>query len=182
MSEIFGLANDSNKNMHKELIKMKTLQYIKKTVLAALCSTITTVAMGGSTDIWDDDFYGQPLETVESVITALNSGAIVNAAVDLSKCTRQDGEATTKIRGGLMVSPYQIKEDGTLSFSDSHFTVTTMFSGNPDPIMQFLRYSVSQKGAITVTSFIYTIPDYTLTKQVAFDCSINNGVNFNATY
>jgi hypothetical protein len=161
---------------------MKTLRNIKQTLLAALCSTAATVAMAGSTDIWNDDLYGQPLETVESVITALNSGAIVNAAVDLSKCNRQDGEATSKIKGGLMVSPYQIKEDGTLAFSDSHFTVTTMFSGNPDPIMQFLRYSVSPKGAITVTSFIYSIPDYTLTNQVAFDCSINNGVNFNAAY
>jgi hypothetical protein len=164
------------------MFNMKIKQNIKTTTFAVVCSTAATAVMAGSADLSDDAIsYGESLETVESVITALNGGAVVNAAVDLSKCTRQDGEAPSKIRGGLRVSPYRIKEDGTLSFADSHFTVLTN-SGGADPIMQFLRYSVSPEGDITVSSFIYSIPDYTLTRQVAFDCSINQGVNFNAAY
>jgi hypothetical protein len=162
---------------------MKALRYNKKVVLAVLYSTATTVAMADSTDPWNDvQAYGQPLETLESVTSALNGGAIVNAAVDLSKCTRQDGQATLKLKGGLKVSPYQIKEDGTLLFVSSVYTATKMFSGKPDPMVQFMRYSVNPKGAITINSYIYTIPDYTLSSQIDFDCSINNGVSFNAAY
>jgi hypothetical protein len=185
---------------------MKTSIYNKKILLSVLYLTTTTGAMAGSLDPWNDDqipgqplktiesvisdsgplnadqTYGQPLETIESVISALNGGAIVNAAIDLSKCNRQDGEATLNLKGGLIVSPYQIKEDGTLLFVGSVYTVTKMFSGEPDPMVQFLRYSVNPKGAITVNSYIYTIPDYTLNSQIDFDCSINNGVSFNAAY
>jgi hypothetical protein len=163
---------------------MKTLQNFKKILLSVLCSTATTVVIAGSTEDQsnDDQIYGQSLETVESVITALNSGASVKAAVDLSMCTRQDDEATLNIRGGLVVSPYQIKEDGTLLFVSTVYTATTMYSGNPEPIADFVRYSVSPEGAITVTSYIYSIPDYTLINDITFDCSINNGVSFNAAY
>jgi hypothetical protein len=162
---------------------MKILRNIKRTLLAALCSTATTVVMADSEDLLNDDqTYGQPLKTTDSVITALNSGAIVNAVVDLSKCARQDGEDALKLRGGLLVSPYQIKEDGTLLFVGSVYTATTFFSGNLEPIADFTKYSVSPKGAITVSAYIYSIPDYTLISEIIFDCSINNGVSFNAAY
>jgi hypothetical protein len=161
---------------------MKTMQNIKKTLLAVLCSASTTAAMADSGGVWDDVLpYGHPLETVESVINALNGGAIVNATVDLSKCVRQGGEAPSKIRGGLKVSSYRIKEDGTLWFEDSFSTVLTS-SGREDPIRVILRYLVSPGGVIAVTSFVYSIPDYTLTRKEAFNCSINKGVNFNASY
>jgi hypothetical protein len=161
---------------------MKTIQKIKKTLLAVLCCTATTAVMADSEDILNDILpYSQSLETVESVINALNNGAMVSAAVDLTKCSNQDGGAPSTIRGGLKVSSYRIEEDGTLWFEDSFFTASTS-SGRADPIMLILRYLVNPEGAITVNSFIYSIPDYTLTRTSSFDCLINNGVNFNITY
>jgi hypothetical protein len=155
---------------------------IKKIVLGVLCYIATTTVIAGPTfPLNNDQIYGQPLETRESVIAALNGGAIVKAAGDLSKCTRQDGEAPLKLRGGLMVSSYQIKDDGTLLFVDSVYTATADFSGSLEPIADFVKYSVNSEGAITLTSYIYSIPDYTLIRQFAFDCSINNGVSFNAS-
>jgi hypothetical protein len=162
---------------------MENLRNIKKILLAVLCYTATTTAMAGSAfTLNDDQIYGQPLETRESVITALNGGAIVKATVDLSKCTRQDGEDTLNIRGGLTISSYKIEEDGTLLFVDSVYTATEYFSGSLEPIADFVKYSVSPDGTITFTSSIYSIPDYNLIQQFAFDCSINNGVSFTATY
>lgn len=161
------------------MLRMKIKQNTNKALLAILCFTAATTLMANPSPTRDaTPPYGHALKTVESVINALNNGAIVSAAVDLSKCTRQDGGTPSQTKGGLRVSPYRIKGDGTLSFADSHFTVSTS-SGSPNPIMQFLRYSVNPEGAITVTSFIFSIPDYNLTRQVSFDCSINQGVNFN---
>jgi hypothetical protein len=161
---------------------MKTIQNIKKTLSIVLCSTATTAVMASTADIWNDVLpYGESLSTVESVIHALNNGATVNAVVDLSKCAPQDGEAPSKIRGGLSISSYRIEEDGSLWFEDTLFTALTS-PGRADPVRLLLRYLVSPGGAITVTSFVYSIPDYTLATKEEYDCSINKGVNFNTTY
>ena len=125
--------------------------------------------------------FGIPLITVDSVKHALNTGATVSAAVDLSRCTRSDGGKSSQTRGGLVVTPYRIQGNGILSFSDTHFTVSTR-SGAPEPIKQFLRYTVKPEGDITVSSYIFSVPDYRLTSQVSFQCSINQGVSFHAGY
>jgi hypothetical protein len=162
---------------------MNKLRNIKNILLVMLFYTSATTAMAGSAHVLNDDkIYGQPLETSESVITALNGGAIVKASIDLSKCTPQDGGTTLNIKGGLVISSYKIEEDGTLLFVDSVNAATEYFSGSLEPIADFVKYSVSPDGAITFTSNIYSIPDYNLIQQFAFDCSINNGVNFIATY
>ncbi|AJQ97623.1 VirK family protein [Gynuella sunshinyii] len=160
---------------------MKTSKTLQMACVAALCS-MAIAATAETTQTLDDILpYGRSLKTVESLVNALENGAIVNASVDLSACTRQDGGTASQTRGGLTVSPYRLQADGTLSFSDSHFTVSTR-SGTPMPIMQFLRYSVKPEGAITVTSFIFSVPDYRLTSEVGFDCAINDGVSFHAAY
>jgi hypothetical protein len=166
----------------RDISNMKTIRNIKKTLLAVVCSAATTAVMGDSDDILGSILpYGKSLKTTESVVNALNNGAIVNATVDLSKCVSQDAAATSKIKGGLRISSYRIEEDDSLWFEDSLFTVSTS-SGRADPIMLLLRYLVNPEGAITVTSFIFSIPDYTLTSQLAFDCTMNQGVSFNAAF
>jgi hypothetical protein len=166
----------------RDMLIMKILQNIKITLLAVLCFSATTSVTADSPDIWNDIIpYGQSLETVESVIHALDNGAIVNAAVDLSKCDPQDDGVPSTIRGGFRISHYRINEDGVLWFEDSFFTVLTS-SERADPIRLLLRYFASPEGDVTVTSFIYSIPDYTLTMKEDFSCSINEGVNFNVTY
>ena len=116
----------------------------------------------------------RPLNDVAAVKLALAAGQRVSAAVDLSLCQPANGAAPSQTQGGLVVSPYRIQGDGTLSFSDSHFTV----SNAGKPITQFLRYSVRVDGGITVTSFIYSMPDLAPLSQVAFECRLSNGVSF----
>ena len=164
---------------------MNMITTVKTTILATLCTGAIT-AMAAPASEWNDNWndvlpYSRSLETVDAVVNALDGGATVNAAVDLSQCTRQDGGTPSETKGGLTVLPYRIQADGTLSFADSHFTVSTR-SGTATPIMQFLRYTVAPEGAITVSSFIFSVPDYTLTSEVAFECTINGGVSFHAAY
>ena len=150
---------------------MKISQLIQIGLL--LLSSVSVSAMADTVK-WTPQ-YTLPLETVSSVKDALNDGATVNATVDLSQCTRQGGGDPSTTTGGLRVSPFRIQGNGTLSFSDSHFTVSTR---TQQPLMQFLRYQVVPEGGITVSSFIFSVPDYQLLSQVAFDCAINKGVSF----
>jgi hypothetical protein len=103
---------------------MNTMHNIKKTLLAVLCACATSGVVADHVNMWNDFLtYGQSLETVESVITALDSGATVSAAVDLSKCTPQDDWAASTIRGGLRISSYRIKDDDALWFEDTFLSV-----------------------------------------------------------
>jgi hypothetical protein len=161
---------------------MKTKLIIKKTLLALLCSSVTTGVVADNADIWKDFIpNGQSLESVESVINALDNGAPVNATVDMSKCTPEDDGAPSTIRGGLKLSTYRINEDGTLWFEDSFISVSSG-TGREDPVMVLLRYLANPEGSVTVTSFVFSIPDYTLTMKESFDCSINIAIDFNTTY
>jgi hypothetical protein len=161
---------------------MKTVQDIKKTLLAVLCSSATTGVMADHANMWNDFLpYGQSLETVESVITALDSGATVSAAVDLSKCTPQDDGLASTIRGGMRISSYRITDNDALWFEDTFLSVLSS-PGRADPVRVVLRYLASPGGAVKVTSFVYSVPDYTLISENNYDCSIDMGVSFNIIY
>lgn len=116
----------------------------------------------------------RPLTDVAAVKLALAAGQRVSASVDLSLCQPGNGGAPSQTQGGLVVSPYRIQGDGTLSFSDSHFTV----SNAGRPITQFLRYTVRPDSSITVTSYIFSMPDLAPLSEVAFECRLGNGVSF----
>jgi len=116
----------------------------------------------------------RPLHDVAAVKLALGAGQRVSATVDLSLCQPANGGTPSQTQGGLVVSPYRIQGDGTLSFSDSHFTV----SNAGKPITQFLRYTVRPDSSITVTSYIFSMPDLAPLSEVAFECRLGNGVSF----
>jgi len=118
----------------------------------------------------------RPLHDLAAVKLALGAGLRVSAAVDLSLCQPANGGAPSQTQGGLLVSPYRIQADGSLSFSESHFTV----SNTGKPITQFLRYVVQPDSAITVTSYIFSMPDLAPLSEVAFNCRLGNGVSFMA--
>lgn len=160
---------------------MNIKKYFTVIAVSAACLTSGMVMANPMFNMGNALPYGRSLVDVEQVKEALNGGAVVNAAIDLSQCTRSDGGAPSQTKGGLRVSPYRIKSDGSLSFSDTHFTVSTR-TGVPVPITQFLRYSVTPEGAITLTSYIYSMPNYNLMSEVSFDCAINEGVSFNAAF
>jgi hypothetical protein len=124
------------------------------------------------------DLFGasRPLHDVAAVKLALGAGLRVSAAVNLALCQPANGGAPSQTQGGLLVSPYRIQADGTLSFSDSHFTV----SNAGKPITQFLRYVVRPDNAITVTSYIFSMPDLAPLNEAAFNCQLGNGVSFTA--
>lgn len=124
--------------------------------------------------------YGKQLTTTQALTKALNNGANVNATVDLSVCTPENGADASSTKGGLNVSPFRIL-NGEVSFADTHSTVSTR-SGVPEPISQTLRYEVQANGNIKVTSFLFSLPNYQLINQVSFDCVINDGLKFYAVY
>jgi hypothetical protein len=158
---------------------MKFSQFVKIGIIVLSSAPFFTFANQMDKISWAQPAYSLPLETVSSVVNALNHGATVNATVDLSLCTPQDGGHASTTKGGLKVTPFRVQGDGTLSFSDPHFTVST---STQQPLMQYLRYKVVPAGGITVTSFIFSVPDYNLINQVSYDCAINNGVSFYIPY
>lgn len=117
-----------------------------------------------------------PLQDYNGIQFALNNGRTVSMSLDLSQCTPVGTAPATQTKGGLSnIGAYRITSDGTLSFSDEHFTVTTT---NAQPIQQFLRYQVRTDNTVAFTSYIFSIPAYTLISQVGYTCTINRGIRF----
>jgi hypothetical protein len=96
--------------------------------------------------------------------------------VDLSRCEPTgDTKTHSSTSGGLKIGSYRIMPDGTLSFSDSHESV----SADGNPLWQFIRYQVKTDQTILFTSDLFSLPSYTrMTPQVAYGCAINRGVQF----
>lgn len=118
------------------------------------------------------------LDNPADIQQALASGSDVAVAIDLSQCTANSANATpTRTRGGLRIEAYRIVEDGTLSFSDGHFTVAR----DGQPIQQLLRYQVRPDGTIDFTMFVFDLPSYQQRSEpVAYRCAINQGLRFHA--
>ncbi|MFE8645790.1 VirK family protein [Sphingomonas sp. NCPPB 2930] len=118
-----------------------------------------------------------PLDNLADIEQALAKGHAVSVSIDLSQCTGKDGAPPTKTRGGLRIDAYRIVEDGTLSFSDAHFTVAR----DGQPIQQMLRYQVHPDGGIDFTMFVFSLPGFEARPPVlAYRCGINQGLQFNA--
>ncbi len=116
------------------------------------------------------------LAALADIENALNNGATVSVAVDLSRCA-PGGDTKTRgaTSGGLKIGPYRIMPDGTLSFSDSHESV----SPDGQPLWQFIRYQVKADQTILFTSDLFSLPSYTrLAPQVAYGCAIDQSVKF----
>jgi VirK protein len=116
------------------------------------------------------------LAALADVENALNNGATVTVAVDLSRCA-PGGDTKTRgaTSGGLKIGPYRILPDGTLSFSNSHESV----GADGQPLWQFIRYQVKVDQTVLFTSDLFTLPSYTrLAPQVAYGCAINQSIKF----
>ncbi|MEI8634570.1 VirK family protein [Vibrio sp. PP-XX7] len=92
---------------------MKICQLFKVSLFTVLTST-SIVASAHNLSEWDQTqaapyYTNNALQTANAVVHALNSGATVNATVDLSLCTRQDGGTPSTTKGGLRVSPFRIQ-------------------------------------------------------------------------
>lgn len=118
------------------------------------------------------------LDNPADIQQALTAGDAVSVAIDLSLCTPNSANATpSRTRGGLRIEAYRIVEDGTLSFSDAHFTVAR----DGLPIQQLLRYQVRPDGTIDFTMFVFDLPGYQQRAEpLAYRCAINQGLRFHA--
>ncbi|MCS4510596.1 VirK family protein [Xylophilus ampelinus] len=115
------------------------------------------------------------LDQLADIERALAAGGDVAVSIDLSQCTGKDGARPTQTRGGLRIGAYRIVEDGTLSFSDAHFTVAR----DGQPIQQLLRYQVRPDRSIDFTMFVFDLPSYQARSAVlAYRCGINQGIQF----
>ncbi|MDV0437629.1 VirK family protein [Xanthomonas sacchari] len=120
------------------------------------------------------------LNSLTEIQRALDSGASVAVALDLSQCTPISGGATpSQTRGGLRIGAYRVTADGTLSFADEHVTV----GRDGKPIQQFLRYQVHPDNSIDFTMFVFALPSYQQTgSTLGYRCAINQGLRFNVGY
>ncbi|SFD39426.1 VirK family protein [Paracidovorax konjaci] len=115
------------------------------------------------------------LSTLAAIQHALEEGDSVSVAIDLSQCVPQGNAGPSQTRGGRRIESYRIVPDGTLSFSDSHFTV----AGDGQPIVQFMRYQIRPDQTVDFTTTMFNLPGYDLrTAAVAYRCAIGQGTRF----
>ena len=122
---------------------------------------------------------GMKLSDLDDVKQALATGAIVRAAIDLTKCTLASGGPTRNQSGGLTIDSYLVERDGTLRFS----TFRTTLSSRADvAVTQNNKYKVKTNGDVTFTSSVFSMPDYNLTSKVDVSCKLNDSFNFYLAY
>ena len=123
--------------------------------------------------------YGIPLESLDQTKKALTSGAVVTASIDLTKCTLATGQESTNSSGGLKIDSFLIERDGDLRFSSFR---TTLSSRSDAAVTQNNKYVVSEDGSATLTSSVFSLPDYTLISKVDVYCKLNESFFFYSAY
>ncbi|WP_192457168.1 VirK family protein [Musicola keenii] len=133
-------------------------------LLGAALLTVTAPAMASNA-----------LKSTDAVITALTQGRSVNVTIDLSACTPQEGTPASKTRGGLQISAYRLIDNGTLSFSDEHFTV----ANDGTPIQQFMRYQLLPDNTIRFTTFMFNLPSLQPRgNTLSYQCKLGQDIGF----
>ncbi|ACM35894.1 MULTISPECIES: VirK family protein [Rhizobium/Agrobacterium group] len=99
----------------------------------------------------------------------MTSGETVNVVLDFTKCTSTDDQKKPgMMRGDLRISAFLIRPDNSISFSDEHFTITTM---DKEPIYQFLRYSLKPDETASFTMTTLSMPEKAHKGEViAYNC------------
>lgn len=119
------------------------------------------------------------VSTLPSVEKALDEGRPVSVVLDLSQCQPgSNGSKPTKTRGGIRINAYRVGDDGSLAFSDDHFTIDR----DGKPIHQFLRYRVHVDGTAEFSMTVFSVPDFhQISATLAYRCAINRGMRFVAS-
>ena len=119
----------------------------------------------------------ESLNNRAEVLAALDAGYDVSVSTDLARCVPEEGTPVTQTRGGRHIEAYRITADGTLAFSDSHFTV----ANDGKPIQQFMRYQLLPDGSLRFTTYMYDLPGLQQRGPVlAYQCKLNEGIRFHA--
>jgi hypothetical protein len=127
----------------------------------------------------DNTFYSTKLSNMDEVKSVLATGGVVTASMDLTKCTLSTGQPSRNLAGGLKINSYLIERDGTLRFSSYR---TTLSSRSDVAVSQNNKYRVTDDGAVTFTSSVFSMPDYELISKVDVYCQLNESFYFYNAY
>ncbi|MCF5470375.1 VirK family protein [Pseudomonas syringae] len=119
---------------------------------------------------------GDALVSYPAITQALNTGESVAVVLDLGQCKSSvEGAEPSKTKGGKRIETYRITADGTLAFSDTHFTLDR----DNKPIEQFIRYQVRSNGTADFSMTTLSVPGYQpVGKAVSYTCAIGKGMSF----
>ncbi|SDW62183.1 VirK protein [Pseudomonas syringae] len=119
---------------------------------------------------------GEELKSYPAITQALNTGESVAVVIDLGQCKSSvEGAEPSKTKGGKRIETYRITADGTLAFSDTHFTLDR----DNKPIEQFIRYQIRSNGTADFSMTTLSVPGYQpVGKAVSYACAIGKGLSF----
>ncbi|MCR6476777.1 VirK family protein [Variovorax sp. ZS18.2.2] len=139
--------------------------FLRKYVAAAACLAAPFLAHAQSI----------PLDNVPALGKALMRGQAVRTSFDLSKCKNDSpGEPSPAVSGGLVIDPFNILPNGTIAFSNTHFTLGP---GN-QPVNEIIRFRVNTDRSVQLTITTLSIPTYQPLRNIALTCEVGNSVNF----
>lgn len=119
---------------------------------------------------------GDALPTYSAITQALNTGESVAVVIDLGQCKSSiAGAEPSKTKGGKRIDAYRITPDGTLAFSDTHFSLDR----DNKPIEQFIRYQIRPNGTATFSMTTLNVPGYQqVGSPVSYECGVGKGLSF----
>ncbi|MCD5994229.1 VirK family protein [Pseudomonas sp. CDFA 602] len=122
---------------------------------------------------------GDALTSFPAITQALNTGESVSVVIDLGQCKSSiAGAEPSRTQGGKRIDAYRITPDGTLAFSDTHFSLDR----DNKPIEQFIRYRVRSDNTADFSMTTLSVPGYQqIGKAVSYDCAVGKGLSFFAS-
>lgn len=115
----------------------------------------------------------EPPTQYRSILEAFESGKQIRVLTDLAICKTADGiTAGPPVRGGLLVTAFNILPDGHIVFSDLHH----FLDGANRPAEEFLRYDVNQSGNATLS--VTHLVNGNFIRKDEFLCAIPDGMRF----
>ncbi|AJC22323.1 VirK family protein [Pandoraea pulmonicola] len=110
-----------------------------------------------------------------SLAAAVMAGKDIHVTLDLSLCTVSGtslpGPAT---RGSVHPDAFMVLKDGTVSFSNTHFTVRS----DNRAVQEFMKYRVHPDGKVEFQVIALDATNLGVLDKKQYDCAVRNGVSF----
>jgi hypothetical protein len=106
---------------------------------------------------------------------AVLEGKDIRMTLDFSACfvhgTEKPGPA---VRGSLRFDAFMIRNDPSIAFSTTHFTVRS----HKTPVNEFLSFRVEPTGKVDARTMFLNATTYAVFQEAEFDCDIGKGATF----
>lgn len=138
------------------------------------CSSISTLVMAVAiaAGSWSSGSFAMKPDSA-SLATAVMAGKDIHVTLDLSLCTEPGtlfpGPAH---RGSVHPDAFMVLKDGTVAFSNTHFTVRS----DDRPVQEFMKYRVHPDGKVELQVIVLDAGHLLNKKQ--YDCAVSHGVSF----